>query len=106
MLTAQAKSGRCVLFSSHQLDLVEGLCESVTIIDHGRVVVSGKVDDLTTRGRRRLVDRGAGRLLLDASADTDTVLKTAMAAGRVTSGWWRPVSYASACAAGFSGSPR
>jgi ABC-2 type transport system ATP-binding protein len=107
VLTAQAKSGRCVLFSSHQLDLVEDLCESVTIIDHGRVVVSGRVDDLTTRGRQRLVvrvagdrdgawarglsgvtvseiDRGAGRLVLDPTADTDTVLKTAMAAGRVT----------------------
>jgi ABC-2 type transport system ATP-binding protein len=107
VLTAQAKSGRCVLFSSHQLDLVEDLCESVTIIDHGRVVVSGRVDDLTTRGRRRLVvrvagdrdgawaaglsgvavseiDRGAVRLVLDETADSDTVLKTAMAAGRVT----------------------
>jgi ABC-2 type transport system ATP-binding protein len=107
VLTAQARSGRCVLFSSHQLDLVEDLCQSVTIIDHGRLVVSGTVDDLTTRGRRRLVvrvegdrdgawarglsgvtvseiDRGAVRLVLDTRTDSDLVLKTAMAAGRVT----------------------
>jgi ABC-2 type transport system ATP-binding protein len=32
MLASQARSGRCVLFSSHQLDLVEDLCESVTIM--------------------------------------------------------------------------
>ena len=29
----------CVVFTSHQLDLVEDLCEPVTIIDHGRLVV-------------------------------------------------------------------
>jgi ABC-2 type transport system ATP-binding protein len=49
-----------VLFSSHQLDLVEDLCESVVIIDQGRVVAAGAVDDLTTRGRPRLVVRVAG----------------------------------------------
>jgi len=46
VLGEQARSGCCVLFSSHQLDQVEDLCESVTIIDHGRLVVTGTVDDL------------------------------------------------------------
>jgi ABC-2 type transport system ATP-binding protein len=60
VLAGQARAGKCVLFSSHQLDLVEDLCESVVIIDRGRVVASGAVDDLTTRGRARLVVRVAG----------------------------------------------
>jgi ABC-2 type transport system ATP-binding protein len=60
VLASQARAGRCVLFSSHQLDLVEDLCESVVIIDQGRVVAAGAVDDLTTRGRPRLVVRVAG----------------------------------------------
>lgn len=107
VLAGQAREGRCVLFSSHQLDLVEDLCASVTIINRGRLVVTGMVDDLATSGPRRLVvrvegdrdgawarhlggvtvsevDRGAVRLLLDASVDSDTVLRAAMAAGRVT----------------------
>ncbi|HXP20602.1 MAG TPA: ATP-binding cassette domain-containing protein [Streptosporangiaceae bacterium] len=107
VLAGQARSGCCVLFSSHQLDLVEDLCDSVTIIDHGRLVVTGKVDDLATSGPRRLVvrvdgdrdaawarqltgvsvsdvDRGAVRLVLDEPADSESVLKAAMAAGRVT----------------------
>jgi ABC-2 type transport system ATP-binding protein len=107
VLAGQARAGCCVLFSSHQLDLVEDLCEAVTIIDHGRVVVTGKVDDLATSGPRRLVvrvtgdhdaawarglpgvtvsevDRGAARLVLDESADSESVLSAAMAAGRVT----------------------
>ena len=107
VLTGQARAGKCVLLSSHQLDLVENLCQSVVIIDHGRLVTAGTVDDLTTRGRRRLVvrvagdrdgdwaralpgvtlsevDAGAVRLVLDATADSQRVLQAAMAAGPVT----------------------
>jgi ABC-2 type transport system ATP-binding protein len=107
VLVEQARTGRCVLFSSHQLDLVEDLCESVTIIDHGRLVVSGRVDDLATSGPRRLVvrvqgdrdaawarglagvtvsevDGGQARLVLDAGVDSQAVLRAAMAAGPVT----------------------
>jgi ABC-2 type transport system ATP-binding protein len=107
VLVEQARAGCCVLFSSHQLDLVEDICEAVTIIDHGRLVVSGAVDDLVTSGPRRLVvrvqgdregawarrisgvtvsevDRGAVRLVLDESVDSESVLKSAMAAGQVT----------------------
>jgi ABC-2 type transport system ATP-binding protein len=107
VLVEQARSGCCVFFSSHQLDQVEDLCETVTIIDHGRVVVTGRVDDLTTSGARRLVVRidgdrdgswargivgvavsevagGEARLVLNESVDSDLVLRAAMAAGRVT----------------------
>ena len=107
VLVDQARQGRCVLFSSHQLDLVEELCETVVIIDHGRLVVSGRVDDLATAGARRLVVRVEGdrdahwtaslagvsvsevhgwaaRLVLDPAVDSDSVLQAAVRAGRVT----------------------
>jgi ABC-2 type transport system ATP-binding protein len=107
VLVEQARAGCCVLFSSHQLDLVEDLCEAVTIIDHGRLVVMGRVDDLATSGPRRLVvrvegerdatwagriagvtvseiDRGAARLVLDESVDSEVVLRAAIDVGRVT----------------------
>jgi len=107
VLIDQARNGHCVLFSSHQLDQVEDFCESVTIIDHGRLVVTGRVDDLATQGQRRLVVRvegdrdgawarsvpgvgvsevtgGAARLVLDASVNSDDVLNAARKAGRVT----------------------
>lgn len=35
-----------VIFSSHQLELVERLCDSVTIIREGSLVATGRVDDL------------------------------------------------------------
>jgi ABC-2 type transport system ATP-binding protein len=107
VLVEQARAGRCVLLSSHQLDLVEDLCDAVTIIDHGRLVISGSVDELARSGPRRLVvrveedragvwarrlpgvtvselDRGAVRLLLAEDVDSQAVLTAAMAVGRVS----------------------
>jgi ABC-2 type transport system ATP-binding protein len=53
ILAEAARAGRLVLFSSHQLDLVEDLCESVAVIDHGRLVMSGAVADLKRDSPRR-----------------------------------------------------
>ena len=41
-----AHEGRTVLFSSHLLDEVEEVADHVTMIDHGRVVLSGSLDDI------------------------------------------------------------
>lgn len=59
-LRAQADTGVPVLFSSHQLELVERLCDDVVIIDKGRVVAAGDARTVRTQraGRRlRLVIR-------------------------------------------------
>ena len=55
VLREQASAGVPVLFSSHQLDLVERLCESVVLIHRGRIVASGRVADLREADPRRLV---------------------------------------------------
>jgi ABC-2 type transport system ATP-binding protein len=55
VLREQAAAGVPVVFSSHQLELVERLCESVVLIDHGRVVASGRIADLRGADPRRLV---------------------------------------------------
>lgn len=46
VLREQAAAGKAVVFSSHQLDLVEDLCEEVAIINAGHIVVSGTVERL------------------------------------------------------------
>lgn len=107
VLAELARSGCGVLFSSHQLDQVEDLCETVTIIDHGRLVVTGTVDELAMGGEHRLVVRiegdreaawtrhlkgvtvseiaaGAARLVLADSTDSQEVLREAERAGVVT----------------------
>jgi ABC-2 type transport system ATP-binding protein len=38
--------GKTLIFSTHQLDTAEALCETVAIIDHGRVVTSGPTRDV------------------------------------------------------------
>jgi ABC-2 type transport system ATP-binding protein len=55
VLREQAEGGVPVVFSSHQLDLVERLCESVVLINHGRVVADGRIADLRAADPRRLL---------------------------------------------------
>ncbi len=107
VLQAKAAAGTPVIFSSHQLELVERLCEAVAIINKGRLVASGAVAELrASDGRRRyrievsgapagwaealpaaqVLDRANGRVVveLDAGADEQAVLDAARSAGRVT----------------------
>ena len=52
--------GKTLIFSTHQMETVEELCESIAIIDAGRVVVSGTV---------REVKRGMGRQVVRFATD-------------------------------------
>jgi ABC-2 type transport system ATP-binding protein len=56
LLSDAAAGGVTVLFSSHQLDLVEDLCQDVVIIDHGRVVRAGELAELRAKVPQRFVD--------------------------------------------------
>jgi ABC-2 type transport system ATP-binding protein len=75
VLREEAARGVPVLFSSHQLELVEHLCESVAIIDHGRLVACGPVDELRAGGPRlvRVDLRGARPDWIDALTDVELV---------------------------------
>src|SRR6188472_4485079 len=55
VLRDQAARGVAVLFSSHQLDLVEEICEEVAIIDRGRIVAEGNLDALRRASERRRI---------------------------------------------------
>ena len=52
LLREVAATGVPVLFSSHQLELVERLCDAVVVLSHGRVVAAGGVEELRRQGRR------------------------------------------------------
>jgi ABC-2 type transport system ATP-binding protein len=45
--------GRTLIFSTHQMETAEALCESVAIVDHGRLVAGGRVRDLKRASGRR-----------------------------------------------------
>jgi ABC-2 type transport system ATP-binding protein len=50
VLRELAAAGAPVVFSSHQLELVERLCEAVAIVKDGRLVAAGRVEDLRAGG--------------------------------------------------------
>jgi ABC-2 type transport system ATP-binding protein len=63
LLRRRAYGGVPVLFSSHQLDLVERLCDDVVIINGGRVVATGSSQEL----RRQ---RAGARYRLELGSDS------------------------------------
>jgi ABC-2 type transport system ATP-binding protein len=100
--------GVAIVFSSHQLELVERLCDVVVLIDRGRVLASGSIGELRASRARRLVRvevpgadegwydvvpgvrlasaaDGAVVLALDDAADPQRILDVARAQGEVRS---------------------
>jgi len=47
--------GRTVVFSTHQMEVAEALCESVAIVDRGRMVVGGTLREVRRSTGRRMV---------------------------------------------------
>lgn len=101
MLTDRARAGVPVIFSSHQLDLVQRLCDRIGIVTRGRMVAEGTVDELRSGGPVRfrvgtqargwipegisLIDDSATHVILEAPSaqDDQRILQSAMAAGPV-----------------------
>ncbi len=104
VLREKAAEGVPVIFSSHQLELVERLCDRIGIIAAGRMVAVGTVAQLRERDGSRLLDvegPAAGwaaqlagvevvdqsgartRLRMGEGVDDQVVLRAALAAGPV-----------------------
>jgi ABC-2 type transport system ATP-binding protein len=115
ILRERAAAGVAVVFSSHQLDLVEDLCEDVVIINRGRIAAAGSIDALRAASTRRHLEvevAGNGgawldgqpglqvterrgdfvRLLAPADIDLAAVLAAASAAGEVRRFSFQPPS--------------
>jgi ABC-2 type transport system ATP-binding protein len=69
MIRSLVDEGRTVMLSSHLLDEVERTCDAVAIVDHGRVIRQGPIDELVRTAGARIVrldcsdPAAAGRLL-------------------------------------------
>ena len=54
-----AEAGTTVLYTTHYMDEAEQLCDRIAIIDHGRILASGTLDDLTrTAGEAEVLKLG------------------------------------------------
>ncbi|MDL9979479.1 ABC transporter ATP-binding protein [Microbacterium sp. ASV49] len=107
VLQERAAQGAAVLFSSHQLDVVERLCDDLVIIAGGTIRAAGSREQLRAQHAKRrfelvttgdagwvrdepgidVLDLVGGTVLFDAASDADAqhVLETAIARGHVTS---------------------
>lgn len=115
LLAQTAATGVAVLFSSHQLDLVEDVCQDVVIIDHGKIVLAGVVEELKAASAYRSLDirvdgdpwvpilpngtvtskeDGRVRVLVDASVDLEEILASTRQVGEVTAFSFEPPSLA------------
>jgi ABC-2 type transport system ATP-binding protein len=47
--------GKAIVFSTHRMDQVEKLCDSICLIDSGQAVLSGKVREIKSRYERNHV---------------------------------------------------
>ena len=74
LLAEVASNDATVLFSSHQLDLVEDVCEDVVIIDQGHVVLAGDLDEVRAAVASRFVDIRFRGVAPDWTTLTDLVL--------------------------------
>lgn len=106
VLRDYAAQGAPVLFSSHQLDIVERLCDDVVVIGDGTILAQGSREGLRAQHSGRefeieltgpaadagwvrevpgvtvsLLDAGFARFDADADADAQAVLAQAIAAG-------------------------
>jgi ABC-2 type transport system ATP-binding protein len=79
ILRERVAAGAALLLSSHQLDLVADVCSSVVIVDDGRVVLRGPVEELRARAGHRYAEvdfATADGLWTPAMAETTVVERT------------------------------
>jgi len=56
-------SGKCLLFSSHVMQEVTALCDSIVIVGHGRIVASGTAAELVAQSGETVLEDAFVRLL-------------------------------------------
>ncbi len=60
LVRAQADAGLCVLYTTHYMDEAEKLCDQLAIVDHGRLIAEGKLDELRAMLEERDILRLSG----------------------------------------------
>jgi ABC-2 type transport system ATP-binding protein len=68
ILLGMKQQGKTILFSTHRMDTVERLCDSICLIDHGRAVLHGELSEIRSRWGKNHVQiqyDGDGAFLLE-----------------------------------------
>ena len=65
MVEAERDAGACVLYTTHYMEEAERLCDSLAIIDHGKLIATGTVAELRAKLGARDVLQLAGSFPMD-----------------------------------------
>ncbi len=68
LVRAQADAGLCVLYTTHYMDEAEKLCDQLAIVDHGRLIAEGRLDELRALLEERDILRLSGNFDATAAA--------------------------------------
>jgi ABC-2 type transport system ATP-binding protein len=83
VLRREAARGVAIVFSSHQLDVVQSLCDDVVVVDRGRRVLGGTLDGLRQGSPLRQVEVGfVSGTTWDAAAGVPGARNVLLAPGR------------------------
>ncbi len=56
IMKAIAARGATVFFSTHVLEVAQGICDEIGIIDKGHLIATGKVDELLERAEDKTLE--------------------------------------------------
>ncbi len=74
LVEAERDAGACILYTTHYMEEAERLCDSLAIIDHGKIIAQGTVDELRAKLGARDVLQLTGHFPLDATHQAIEVL--------------------------------
>ena len=67
LVEAERDAGACILYTTHYMEEAERLCDSLAIIDHGKIIAQGTVDELRARLGAKDVLQLSGHFPLDST---------------------------------------
>jgi ABC-2 type transport system ATP-binding protein len=73
------ESGKAILFSTHRMDQVEKLCDTICLVNNGRAVLAGKVREIKSRYERN-------RIIIEFEGSADFLSSSEIAEAKNFSG--------------------
>ena len=67
MVEAERDAGVCILYTTHYMEEAERLCDSLAIMDHGKLIAQGTVEELRAKLGARDVLQLSGHFPIDAT---------------------------------------
>lgn len=78
LVEAERDAGACVLYTTHYMEEAERLCDSLAIMDHGKIIAKGTVAELKSQLGARDTLQLSGSFPVDATKDGIAAITTSI----------------------------